>query len=171
MQSVQQEAEAFYEINQGRVGLITAEKWNAMLMSGDPTTVMIDSMIKEAGFRIGCNAANTTRCLAALKTNYDRYPESFNRVWPLIVRMCRGDQIKQEEVKGLVWLEMNLPEGVSLNSKEWGKKFVPNRLGEMRECMDRVKRIRGGNERSFGEGVLEFVNFGCRKRLELRTRS
>lgn len=165
---VSDEAGAFFTVNSTRVGLHGFEKWNSQLIMGDEATVIINAMLKEEGYRVAKSGNNTTACVGALRNSYQRFREPFERVWPLIARMHKGDQIRDNEVKGMVWLEANLADGNSLNSKEWGRKFVQARLSELRETVDRQRRFQGGGERSLGLGVLEFINFGCRRRLELK---
>lgn len=166
MASKVEEAQTFHDINQGRVGLKSVEKWRAQLMMGDVATVMIDSLVREAGMKIG-TGSNDIQCVRALVRQYRNGPEAFTRVWPIIIKLCKGDVVREGEVCGITWVERNLPEGVSISDKQWNRKFIPANLATLRQHIADHRRL-GGNERAAGEAVLAFINYGLKNRLELR---
>jgi hypothetical protein len=169
-ESAKEEAAGFYDSNTGRRLPTSLEKWKAQLLRGDATTTFVDALIQQAGRVAGNQAGHLeVRCLTSLLRAADADREMLRNMWPLVVEVCQGNSLHERVFDGLFWLEAHLPDGQSLTDKRWRERVI--RLG-FRGLLDAAQRAatfyaRGG-AKTWGVGMLEAMNKGCRIHLSLR---
>jgi len=163
---VEDEAAAFDDINSTRAGLSGLQRWKAKIIMGDEDTVIINSMILESGLAVG-TGKNDVKCVGALLDQYRRGREAMQTVWPILVRLCAGDNITEAEVKGLCWVERNAAEDYTLAEAHWNRALIPSNLDQVRNMIRQQRGIAAG-EASAGRGVHLFINRGRQNRFKLK---
>lgn len=165
LESINEEAGAFSEINSTRAGLTGVEKWKAKVIMGDDDVVLVNSMIVQSGLQVG-TGKHDVKCVHALLEEFEKGRSEFEVVWPLLVRLCKGDCISEGEVKALCHIERHAKDGNSLADKVWNRALIPANLDAIRETI-RQYRALNNSRRAAALGVLAFINKGRQKRFEI----
>lgn len=165
-----QEAGGFFDANTNRRMPTSLEKWNAQLLRGDKNTVFVNELITKAGRKAGqTTGASDVRCLTAMLRAAESNRDELLRVWPLMAEVCAGKTLHERLFDGLMWLEVNMPEGESLSDRRWRERVL--RVGHQ-GLLDAAQRAAAfyarGGAKVWALGMLEALNKGCRIHLQLR---
>jgi hypothetical protein len=164
------EAAAFLKTNTQRKMMTGVERFRAAVVSGDPDAVMLNHLVTECGRVVRKNShPNTVSCLSTLLSRLKEDKDTFITLWPMWVEMLQDDPFHGHFVKACWWLERRLQDqGLSLASG-WGRERL-RKIG-LPNCLDSMNRwalaVQSGNPPALGEGLLNALNKGCRKRVEL----
>lgn len=168
-EGAKEEAAGFYEANTGRRLPTTIEKWKAQLMRGDAITKFADDLIHLGG-RVPSNkpGPGEVRCLTAVLRAAAADRETLARMWPLISEVCHGQTFHERVFEGLMWLEQRMPKGQSLTEKRWRERVIRVGYDGLLEAAQRAATFyaRGG-AKTWGMGMLEALNKGCRIHIAL----
>jgi len=164
------EAAAFLKTNTQRKMMSGVERFNAAVVSGDPDAVLLNHLVTECGRVVKKNAyTNTVSCVGTLLSRLKEDKDLFITLWPMWVEMLQDDPFHGEFIKACWWLERRLQDqGLSLASG-WGRERL-RKVG-LPTCLDSMNRwalaVQSRNPPAMGEGLLNGLNKGCRKRVEL----
>ena len=164
------EAAAFLKTNTQRRPISGIQRFDASVVSGDPDAVMLNHLVTECGRVVRKDSNRTTvACVGTLMSRLKEDKERFIRLWPMWVEVMRDDPFHGDFVKGSWWLERRLEEQELSLASGWGRERL-RKIG-LPTCLDSMTRwvlaVQSRNAKSLGEGLLNGLNKGCRKRVEL----
>jgi hypothetical protein len=164
-----EEAEAFLRANTNRKPLNSLAKFRAATTAEQPAAVLVRQLIDAVGRTASDSAKGTTvRCLSLMMTHAQKQPEILKRVWPLIAEVCIGRPVHERILDGLIYIENNLPEGESLQDKEWRKRVLRVSYDGLLGAANRfaVTYVKGG-AKIWALGMVDAMNKGCRIHMKL----
>lgn len=155
------EAQTFLDAQVLRKAVTAVDKFKAQLVTRDPIALRVQALIDQSGRTIahGGSGPGTIACVALIYRLCQRTPETIERLWPVIVQICRGHQIQERIVDALVFIEERAPEGVSLTDKKWTLRLVnigPEML--LRKCNEAAAFYAAGGAKVWASGVLQVLN-------------
>ena len=172
---VESEARTFLDAQTLRKPVTAIDKFKALLVCKDPTAMAVQKLIDESGRHAAKGSSATTiACVALIMRLHTVDPQTLAKLWPLLVKLCRGAPFVDRIVDALFFLERHLPEGVSLLEKRWSDRLIkigPDRL--VKQIASASAFFAAGGARVWGEGILQLLNKGLTEsaRLELRRKS
>lgn len=168
-ESAMQEAGGFIDANTQRRNPMALEKWNAQLLRGDPATVFVNILLKQAGRTpSGAAGPNTVRCLARLLAAAQINKDALARIWPLIIDLCNGKVLHERILDGLFYIEHRMPPSESLSDKRLYDRIIKVGYGELMNAALRAMAFyaRGGT-RTWATGILDAINKGLHKKIAI----
>ena len=172
--NIEEEASAFLALNTLRRPLQSKDKFRAQLISGDKVAMMAEHLVHLAGRSIeGESVGNGIDCLTALMTSLKRDADTTDRIWPLIVELCRDKRIDSRLLIGMTHCEARLVDenGESsslLQSANKRKLIEVGHSGIMKSIGEACAFYHRGGEMVFARGILNIVNFRRKLRLKLK---
>jgi hypothetical protein len=167
------EASDFLTINKNRKPLTGTESFKALVVSENKTAKIVQSMIDEQGLQVGkSGTSKNVSCVKALMTCVENDQETIKKIWPLIVRVCRGHTVDHRIVRGMHFTEKFLVDELgnkrSLTETENRKKLLEIGYDELHKAIySSVAYHKTASDRTWSEGILNAMNH--RKRNKLKT--
>ena len=171
---VEGEARTFLDAQTLRKPVSAIDKFRAMLVCKDSTAIAVQSLVEQSGRKVAKgSSAGTIACVALLMRLHTTDPQTLAKLWPLLVRLCRGVSFVERLVDASFFLERHLPEGVSLLDKKWSDRLVkigPDRL--TKQIASASAFYAAGGARVWADGILQLLNKGLTEsaRIEIRTK-
>jgi hypothetical protein len=167
---IQTEAKTFHYNNANRKSPNRIELFNALRIEGDPAVALVDRLVASVGRHVGEGKSTATniRCAGALHEFALNYPETLERVWPLLAELCKGEVLDERLVRAFHYLEPRIAPR-SLTEATIAKRLI--RMG-YRKVLGFINQsaaayARGG-DRPWALGLLNAANFGVSEKHELR---
>ncbi len=170
VESLEEEATGFVEINLHRGAPNSTDKYRAMLVARDRVALEIDALIKRHTARVvaGYSAGTTVSCVGVLLMLWKANPQVLERIFPLAVELMEGHPFHRDVVSGLYWLESAMLGGHSLLNARWEKRIIDLGVKKLREGITETSAYLGKRTgRSAGLGILKVINSGLRMKLEI----
>lgn len=166
---VRGEAEGFIASNTERKPMTGVDKFRALLIMKDPAAVLVDKMCAASMRKITTGGSGRTlSCVTQAMLNAGKNPKVFERIYPLVDRLCNDKIMHEYILTGMLYIEMKMPEGESLTDKRWADKILS--IGHDR-IMDHIRTAKSyykrGGARIYATGIVDAINFKARKKLVL----
>lgn len=169
MSSASDEASEFINSNTLRKPVTALEKFKAQIESGDRVAIDVKALVEAHGRRVGVNSASTVGCIALMYRLMSGDRATLTRVWPLIVSVCDGHVINERIVDALVYIEKNLPAGVSVTDRRWSERIKSIGYAELLRSAIAYAQVHAkGGAKAWARGIVERVNRGLQERNYLR---
>ena len=172
---IEAEARTFIVAQTLRKQVTAIDKFKAMLVYKDATAIAVQELIDESGRKVAKGSSGSTICCVALLIRlYTVDPQTLTKLWPLLVKLCRGVPFQERIIDATFYLERHIPEGTSLLDKRWADRLLkigPEKLS--RQIASASAFFAAGGSRVWSEGILQLLNKGLTEstRLELRRKS
>lgn len=168
MDSVKDEATFFLILNLLRKAMTSVERFNAQTTSGDENAIFVRDLLAQCG-RDTKGDGNSARCLAALMKMAESNREQLIRVWPLFDELCRGRPVHSHLLRGLIYVELRMPEGETLTARKWRDRLLATGADGLIDAMNKAAGFRGkSGEKVWGEGIVQRLNYGLQNKLVLK---
>lgn len=164
METIQDEALAFLEVNVNRKPMSAVDRHHAYIVSGDPLAVKVENAVRESGRRIEAGqGAHSISCVTELRRCIHDDEPAFYRVWPVISRLCEGRKITRDIVLGLFWLERNVEGGVSGPARS--RRIYDVGFDRLFEGAVQGRAYHANNHpKSLADGMLKHINHKLRNK-------
>jgi hypothetical protein len=172
---VEAEARTFLDAQTLRKPVTAVDKFKALLVCKDSCALAIQKLIDESGRKVAKGSSpSTIACVALLMRLYTTDPQTFTKLWPLLVKLCRGAPFQDRIIDAAFFLERHLPDGVSLMERRWTDRLLkigPDRL--LTQIHSASAFYASGGARVWADGILQLLNKGLAEsaRIELRRKS
>lgn len=169
-QAAPEEARGFLLSNTNRKPITALQRFKALVVSGDQVAIEANRLVEAIGYEISNRTADACiKCVGSLMRNMRLHPEETRCVFPLLPRLCRGGPIHEIVMDSLIYIEANLPDGVSIAANPWRDRILSLGSEEILRAAQRGATffVRGG-AKAWSSGVLELLNKGRRHRLTLK---
>lgn len=162
------EAQGFLLANTNRRGMMSTEKFKALLVTEDEVAVRVAAMVESSGYRIGKTHGKerfTTASVAALQQLYRLDPANLETAWGLAVAIANGEPITKKLVVTLAYVEGRIqPE--SLTSRVWRDKLMRVGQAGIVRAADQAIIFRGHSGAAvWAEGLVNLINKGNRSNM------
>lgn len=132
-----------------------------------PAGRLVEKMLRETGRQLKSTNGNSVRCTDKLLEYATAYPDEYDPMFLLMHEICRGVDIPQQIVGGIMQLEIRVPEGESLADKKWKKRLIQTGYYKLMEAIkDQKGRSKSANDINSAEGIKLAMNRGHSVRLE-----
>ena len=143
------------------------DRFRAKVTVALPEAILVNELVAAAGYAVVQTARaghKELTCVGAMLKAARLNPETFRRVWPVIVELSAGGPIHSRIVSSLAYVERRLAgTGVSLSQPFWRERLL--KLGA-REIVDATASLASLENRSgetvWGEAVRKILNRGLR---------
>lgn len=170
--SVEEEAAGFYETNLHRGAVSTADRFRAMLIKKDPLALAVNDLVKTSDRTIAkYGAATTVSCIGHLMSIWENDSERVKKIFPLLLKICKGHPFHSSLVTGVFWLEGVMPEGESLTDEKHARRLVqigPVRLNQ--HIAETSSYYGKRTARTSAIGILKAMNHGARNKIVIEIR-
>jgi hypothetical protein len=171
---VADEALTFVNVNTNRRAVTIVEKYRAMLKYNDPGALYVEKLLKIAnrvpesgGQKSGTQRAGTIMCLDFLLQAVDRYPETLDKIWPLMIELCDGELMTKRLLAGFCYIERFLTH-TSVTESHWRRRILRVGYDKITTSIDETGKFeRRYSTAICAQGILRAVNQGLRSRLQL----
>lgn len=171
MPDAKSEAVGFLAANVERHSISRIHAHKAELKSGSPRALLVDELAREAGRTIGAPADKThISCVSALERCAAQDATALQRIWPVIIELCRDQPLPSMFVQGLWATERRMPYGQSLTDERWRSRLLRSGPVNLERDMRNAIAISGArSEKALAQGVEMTLNRGLRGvKLELQ---
>jgi hypothetical protein len=170
-EDIAEEAMGFLRANTFRKPVNAVDKFRAQLMTGDPTALLVDRLIREHGLRVKhqSNAAKTVACLGRLMGIAKGQPEVLIQVWPLLVELTQDAAMHERVLESIVYVQSKLmAKGESLMFRPWITRVRKlGREGVLEAANKAAAYYAHGGTAIWGKGLVQAINRGAVRKLEL----
>lgn len=160
------EAAAFLRVNTNRGPVKTVDKFNALVVTQDPTALAVKAMIEADGYKVG-NASGDfqVKCVGALMRAARSNPAMARSVWSACVEIFSGKPVHEGVYSGLFALEHFLARrqaGSAIDAKNLSL-LVKAGPKAILQSIATTKAFRGrGGDKVQAEGIVQVLNKGRR---------
>lgn len=156
------EAQDFLGVNTTKTGVPVADKFKALLVSGDRSAVEIDEWVRLGGYKPGANTGNgVIACLGTIMQSHKLSPEHCRRALAICMEVAAGAQITNNFFGGAFYLERWLEshKAGSLRDEHNMKALKSAGVGRINEEITRAAAYfaRGG-AKVFAQGIVNILN-------------
>lgn len=169
MEGAEDEAKAFLKSNTTSTAVRAAAKHRALLAAGDPVAIHVERLVAQSGRRLTTTGSGPTTiaCVAALRRCIEVDRDGVTRIWPIVCDLARGHTLNDIIVQGLCYIERNM-EG-SLTETRWRGRILKIGYDELLSgAKSAASFYKRGGDKQWALGMLETINKGLQKRLEIR---
>lgn len=168
MDDLEEEAQGFVDINLHRGAPTSTDKYRALLVAGDKSTLAINAMVTQVSNRTiaGHSSATTISCVGLLQTLWHSDAELLKKIFPVAVKFMEGETFHSNVLAAMFWLERATDPNVSLTERKMVNKLNTIGLAKVRQAIDEASAYLGKRTtRSAGLGLLKALNHGARNKL------
>lgn len=165
------EATGFLQLNTHRGAVRMLDRFNAMVMAGDPDAVEVRRLIEASGYRIASRGSKTddqfvVRCVGAILTGVRRDRDIARRVWALCAELYAGVQVPDFTFQALFYLEGFLGRRGCGSLTDSANRSALSRLtpAMLAQSIAEAKHFCGNGSKAGAEGVVRLLNKGRRSR-------
>lgn len=164
------EAEGFIASNTLRKPMSGVDKFRALLVMKDPAALLVNRLCTATMRKIttGGTGRNLS-CVGHALLNANKHPKVFERIFPLVDRLCNDKIMHEWILNGMMYLELKMPDGESLTDKRWADKILS--IGHDR-ILDGIRTAKAyykrGGPKIFATGIVDAINFKAKKKLVLK---
>ena len=161
------EAAAFLRANKNRKAILTQDSHKAALLAGDKIARQVQNLIDENELVItSSNRANGIKCIGILHKLMKARPVQLAETFPLIVELSRGGMVKENLLEGLVYLQVNASEPITL--PKWRRRLLQLGADELRRAAFEGQAFYSkGGARAWAHGMLKRINKGLQRKLSI----
>lgn len=168
--TVKEEAEAFLQINANRRPLLTIQKFNAYLTSGNSTAIKAKELIDQCGRKLSSDGKNSgpgvIGCLGMLMDCIESDESALRRIWPMLCALCEGHPFHGHYLQGFHYIERKLAEnemGISLSQSRWKNRILKIGYDKFNRSIANARSYfsRGG-AKVYASGIQQAINHGLR---------
>jgi hypothetical protein len=174
LDSVSDEARAFYTINCLRKAITSMDKLKAETVSGDPIAMFLTNLFASSGVEVkkNANCGGQIKCIGVCRSRATEDQEAFKIVFGLAADICKIDNLPVGEkiIDGLWYLHFNCGEGLR-------DKHLVGRIREKgaRDLMEAAQRqaahyARGG-AKVWASGMLVLLNKSLQRKFMINGNS
>lgn len=164
MDSIQDEAKAFLEVNVNRSPMSAVDRHHAYITSGDVIAVKVENLARQCGRKIEKGQGpNSISCVNELRRCLSDDEDAMMRVWPVICKLCEGTKLTRDIVIGLFWLERRLAGGIS--STKRARRIFDVGFQKILDGSRQGREYHGNpGAAAIADGILKQVNHGLRSK-------
>jgi hypothetical protein len=163
------EAKGFLAANTQRKPMYSSEKFKALVVTESTEALLVQELAAQAGRHISRDTSpSTIGCIGLLLRLAKANPATLQKMWPMLTDVCKGYNLHERIVDGLMYLETNMPEGESLTDRKWRSRIEKVGYAALLDAAAKASAFysRGG-AKVWALGMLEAINKGLRERLEI----
>lgn len=99
------EAKTFVDVNSGRRGMCSVEKFIATVVQGDEIAAYVQNRIESNGFRVAKSGFHSANCVKTLCDIARKSKTRFDRVLNFACKLCRNKQLSRKIVDALAYVD------------------------------------------------------------------
>lgn len=170
--NIKQEAEGFLTSQVGRKPLSSYDRFAAQIIAGNKAAIKVKELLDSQGLfaanYTSKTSGNAVKCLSCLMqwVNYDS--SVFEKIWPVIVRVCKGNNITDRIVHGFAYLA-NYAEDEGILNTYWEKRIVSipyqNYIQSIHKALDLYN---SGGERTYAIGIAIELNKRGKSKIKIK---
>jgi hypothetical protein len=157
------EAEGFLKSNTSRGPVKAIDKFNALVMAGEPLAVEVKHMVESSGYEINRTTGQfRVACVGALLNCVRIDKLCASRAWQMCVELFSGEMVHERVMVGLFNLEMHLQKTGNGSIFDRANRESIMRHGHAAILKSIVESCayNGGGPKACAEGVLRLINKG-----------
>lgn len=170
VKDIKDEAQGFITTQVGRKPLQVIDKFNALVISGDKTAILVQELLDEFGLRPGKSfkSPKNVQCLSVLMRWIEFDSDIIENIWPTIVELCKGNTITKDIVDGIAYVA-NYAEDEGILTDYWKKRLLRVGYDKVVDSIHKSKiYFNKGGEKICGIGVLNALNKGNRAKIKIK---
>jgi len=169
LSDAQLEAQAFLDLNGNRKPMTSFEKFKGEIFAENEIPVFVNKLIIDSGRTVGCaSSSGCVACVGILQTLASEDRHRLEALWPVICRLCEGNPIQNEIVKGAWYAEKNMPEGCTFTKGKWMDRLLEVGYENVLSGIRRATAYHGSMSPRFAaEGIVNACNHKLRNTLVL----
>lgn len=167
---VANEAQGFLTIQTQRKAMYSAEKFKALTITENPAALFVQNLVAQSGRIIDRSSEkNTVACISLLLKLAETAPDMLQRIWPLVVLVCKGYPLHNRILEGFMYLESNMHAGESLMNKNWFNRIEKVGYAALLDSAAKASAFYSrGSAKVWAYGMLEALNKNMRNRLDIQ---
>lgn len=163
---VKAEAAGFLALNTQRKPITSRDKFKALITTEDPDAAFVQQLLADSARGISNSNNRSARCLSNLLKWARIRRDVLRRMWPVMNEVCGDHSVHVHIVEGLMHLEMQMCEGVSLSMPRWRRRLIEVGFDNLLEASHKAVGFHGkGGGKVFAAGIFHRVNLGLKNKL------
>lgn len=169
LDSIEDEARGFLANNTERRIPDMTDRFNALLLSGDPVTKVVDELARQAGRTVGKPSDKThLACVSTVMEAVRTDEHTLRKVWPLISKLQQDQPLVARVIMGIFTLERYMPGNYSLTDRKLYDRLMHIGSEPIQQSISAMVAIEGhGGARTYAQGVLRAINKGMRAPIKV----
>jgi hypothetical protein len=99
------EAKTFVDINSGRRGMCSVEKFRAAITQGDETASYVNNRVESNKFHVAKSGFHSVNCVKTLCDIANKSKARFDRVLDFACKLCRNRQLSRKIVDAIAYVD------------------------------------------------------------------
>lgn len=166
---VQEEAKGFLNVNTNRRAMQYLDRFKALITAGDEDAIFVRDLIESTNRTVGSGYKTDVRCVGALVSWARQNRDTLSRIWPILSILSPDHPVSQTLVDGLMFLEMAMPENISLSDTHHRRRLIQIGETELLLAARASAHFRGrGGAKIWADGILQRYNKSLQRKLMVR---
>lgn len=169
LDTLRDEAAGFLAANTERRIPTLRDQFKALLVTDDPAARTLSELAGKYSRRISApSSADTISCVSDCMKLLRENRAAFERVFPIVAELCRGNAITGRVLRGINYVERHMPPKQSITDPYWHNRIIKIGLSSIELAIKQAAMYENkGDDRTCGSGILRVINKGLRNPLIL----